>query len=94
MNGNDGTSFDWKINDSTCEFERFYKSTKMGAIKVYVCVRHDRYMIEGYVYKTDKTMSGDKIQSTQTWIDGDKFAVWLQRNIDNKNKFNEIVASV
>lgn len=92
MNGNDGTSFDWKVNDSTCEFSKFYKSTKMGAIKAYVIYRDNQYYIQGYVYKTDKTFSGEKFDSEKTWIDGDLFAGWLQRNLDNKNKYDEIIS--
>ncbi len=34
MNGNDGTDFDWFVNDRLCEFMCFYDENKQGAIKV------------------------------------------------------------
>lgn len=36
MNGNDGTGFDFGMNDRTCEFMSFYKSSNYGFFKVYV----------------------------------------------------------
>ena len=34
MNGNDGTEFDYYVNDRLCEFMCFYDKNKMGAIKI------------------------------------------------------------
>lgn len=34
MNGNDGTDFDWVMNDHVCEFMVFYKASEQGALKV------------------------------------------------------------
>lgn len=34
MNGNDGTDFDWQVNNHTCEFMTFYKDCEMGALKI------------------------------------------------------------
>lgn len=50
MNGNDGTDFDWNVNDHLCEFMMFYKSTEYGFIKVYV---NANGIINGYLYKDD-----------------------------------------
>lgn len=36
QNGNDGTGFDYAVNGHACEFFVWWKSNKMGAIKVYV----------------------------------------------------------
>lgn len=36
MNANDGTGFDFSMNDRTCEFMSFYKSSNYGFFKVYV----------------------------------------------------------
>lgn len=47
MNGNDGTDFDWKVNDHLCEFMMFYKETERGFIKVYV---NRNGNIHGYIY--------------------------------------------
>lgn len=34
MNGNDGTDFDWQVNDRVCEFYVFYKESEMGALRI------------------------------------------------------------
>lgn len=34
MNGDDGTVFDWGVNDRLCEFMVFYEKTKKGAVKL------------------------------------------------------------
>lgn len=47
MNANDGTGFDFSMNDRTCEFMSFYKSSNYGFFKVYVT--HDG-KITGFVY--------------------------------------------
>jgi hypothetical protein len=47
MNGNDGTDFDFGMNDRTCEFMSFYKSTNYGFFKVFV-TRDGK--ITGYAY--------------------------------------------
>lgn len=39
MNGNDGTDFDYDVNERTCEFMQFYKSNELGLIKVYVTAK-------------------------------------------------------
>lgn len=48
MNGNDGTSFDWRMNVRLCEFYLFYKDSKMGFVKVIV---NKNDTINGYVYR-------------------------------------------
>lgn len=47
MNGNDGTDFDFDMNDRTCEFMSFYKSSDYGFFKVYVTRSG---LIDGYAY--------------------------------------------
>lgn len=46
MNGNDGTDFDWKCNERTCEFMVFHEN-EMGYIKLDVNTNND---INVYVY--------------------------------------------
>lgn len=36
MNGDDGTIFDWQMNERLCEFMMFYNQSGMGAIKINV----------------------------------------------------------
>lgn len=49
MNGNDGTFFDWTVNDRCCEFFVFYRSTELGFIKLFVNSNayHDRLCVSG-----------------------------------------------
>ena len=51
-------------------------------------------MIDGYVFKTDKTYSGEHIKAMDTEINGDSFALWLQRNADNKTKYDVELAEI
>ena len=36
MNGNDGTDFDWQMNERLCEFYVFFDESEMGAVKILV----------------------------------------------------------
>lgn len=56
MNGNDGTDFDWVMNDRTCEFFVFYDTeANMGYVKAYVTRDGN---IEGYVWDTERRTGG------------------------------------
>lgn len=54
MNGNDGTCFDFEMNDRTCEFMSFYKSSNYGFFKIFVS--RDG-LIDGYAYLEKKVMA-------------------------------------
>lgn len=47
MNGNDGTSFDWNVNERLCEFYIFHKN-EMGFIKSFI---NKNNTIEMYIYE-------------------------------------------
>lgn len=47
MNGNDGTGFDFSMNDRTCELMSFYKSSNYGFFKIFVTRSG---LIDGYAY--------------------------------------------
>lgn len=52
MNGNDGTDFDWNVNDRLCEFYVFHKN-EMSFIKAFV---NSDNTIDMYIYETDDAM--------------------------------------
>ena len=59
-NGNDGTRFDWVVNNRTCEFFVFYDTGEdaLGYIKAYVT----RFgTIEGYVWNTERYEDGEML---------------------------------
>lgn len=50
QNGNDGTRFDWNVNDMLCEFMLFYKKSEMGYVKL-VCSKNGTFTT--YTYDED-----------------------------------------
>lgn len=83
MNGNDGTDFDWSVNERCCEFY-IYHSNEIGFIKLCVNVG-DTYT--AYVYpngemKAVETFKGDLDEgdslylATVLWIQADRKLIW------------------
>ena len=68
MNGNDGTEFDWNMNNRLCEFLVFHKN-EMGFIKAFVNMDNsiDMYIFEDGgmkpTYKFTEEMEGLKSSS-------------------------------
>lgn len=86
MNGNDGTSFDFAMNDRTCEFMSFYKSSNYGFFKVYVTrdgkITGFAYLEEGYgeaIHLEPKNV-GEK--------EAKEFASALQKYVDDLKKWD------
>ena len=46
-NGADGTEFDWQMNERLCEFMSYWRSSKMGFIKIFI---NNDGSAEYYVY--------------------------------------------
>lgn len=63
-NGNDGTNFDWDMNDRTCEFFLFYKSNEMGFVKAFV---NRSGVMTGYIYDEDYCY-GDEVLKHQARV--------------------------
>lgn len=86
MNGNDGTNFDFDMNDRTCEFMSFYKSSNYGFFKVYVTRSG---LIDGYDYLEEG--HGEAIRLEPKHV-GEKetkeFARALQLYADNLKKWD------
>lgn len=86
MNGNDGTDFDFGMNDRTCEFMSFYKSTDYGFFKVFV-TRDGK--ITGYAYLEEG--QGEAIHLEPKHVgekEAKEFARALQLYADNLKKWD------
>lgn len=86
MNGNDGTGFDFSMNDRTCEFMSFYKSTEYGFFKIFVTRSG---LIDGYAYLEDG--HGEAIRLEPKHVGGKEakeFARALQLYADNLKKWD------
>lgn len=86
MNGNDGTSFDFDMNDRTCEFMSFYKSSNYGFFKVYVT---SSGLIDGYAYLEEG--HGEAIRLKPKHVgeeEAKEFARALQLYADNLKKWD------
>lgn len=91
MNGNDGTEFDWSVNNRCCEFCLFYKETKMGFIKVYV---NKDDTISGYAYDKENGKA-IKIKHTKL-IKGEAYylASVLKKEADDKNIYDKDISKI
>lgn len=86
MNGNDGTNFDFDINDRTCEFMSFYKSSNYGFFKVYVTRRG---VIDGYAYLEEGHGEAIRLEPKHVGAEEAKeFARALQLSADNLKKWD------
>ena len=86
MNGNDGTDFDFEMNDRTCEFMSFYKSTEYGFFKIFVTRSG---LIDGYVYLEEG--HGEAIRLEPKHVgekEAKEFARALQLCADNLKKWD------
>lgn len=86
MNGNDGTGFDFDMNDRTCEFISFYKSSNYGFFKVYVTRSG---LIDGYAYLEEGHGEAIRLEPTHVGAEEAKeFARALQLYADNLKKWD------
>lgn len=86
MNGNDGTKFDFDMNDRTCEFMSFYKSSNYGFFKVYVTRSG---VIDGYAYLEEGHGEAIRLEPKHVGAEEAKeFARALQLSADNLKKWD------
>lgn len=86
MNGNDGTNFDFDMNDRTCEFMSFYKSSNYGFFKVYVTRSG---LIDGYAYLEEGHGEAIRLEPKHVGAEEAKeFARALQMYADNLKKWD------
>ena len=88
MNGNDGTSFDFAVNNRLCEFMLFYKSTSLGFIKIFIST-DDLYLEEGHgtpikFQKVPLSQGGALLLATLMNLQADKKGLY-DRSIDKIN---------
>lgn len=86
MNGNDGTGFDFSMNDRTCELMSFYKSSNYGFFKIFVTRSG---LIDGYAYLEEE--HGEAIHLEPKNVgekEAKEFARVLQLYADNLKKWD------
>lgn len=92
MNGNDGTAFDWEMNDRVCEFLRFYKSTELGHIKVSLCRNGE---LSGYTYDEEGRGRPSLLPSKNIGSEkAEKIYNWLLNNADDKGLFDRPLSEI
>ena len=92
MNGNDGTEFDWNVNDRCCEFYLFYKETEMGFIKVLV---NKDDTISRYVYDDKGYGEAIKLEYTNLLNGESKYLVsLLKKEADNKGIWDNDIRKI
>ena len=92
MNGNEGTRFDWEWNEHVCEFFRFYKSTELGHIKVFLYRSGE---LTGYSY--DEEGRGRPSLLPSIYIGSEKAEEiynWLLKNADYKSLYDRPVSEI
>lgn len=91
MNGNDGTDFDWNVNDHLCEFMVFGKN-EVGFIKVYV---NKNDTICGWIYE-DFGMRPTHTLETMKLNEGDakKLALQMYQIADKKGIWDSTLAAM
>ena len=91
MNGNDGTDFDWGVNDHLCEFMVFGKN-EMGFIKVLV-EKND--VIRGWIYE-DFGMRPTHTLETAKLDEGEarKFACQMFQIADRKQLWDRPITEL
>lgn len=86
MNGNDGTNFDFDMNDRTCEFMSFYKNSNYGFFKVYVTRSG---LIDGYAYLEEGHGEAIRLEPKHVGAEEAKeFARALQKYADDLKKWD------
>lgn len=85
MNGNDGTEFDYCVNDRTCEFYVFWKNGN-GAIKLFL--KTDKAVV--YVYPEENPFGGDyKKYEFVSPISIYELCCYLQGTFDDKDIYDK-----
>lgn len=83
MNGNDGTDFDWSVNDRLCEFMIFHQDER-GFIKVFVGKNN---AADVYIYETGDVSPTQKYQKKLN-VPAEEFASLMYEITDAKGLFD------
>lgn len=91
MNGNDGTDFDWDVNDRLCEFYVFHKN-EYGFIKVLVSKNGE---MSAYVYLDNGFASAIEVEPRYLCADDvEDLCKVLYRNADCKSIWDEPIDNI
>lgn len=89
MNGDDGTIFDWGLNERLCEFMVFYDDkTNLGAVKTLV---YSNGKIITYLYKNKTNSPFKEIEDSITEIEAFELAVLLYERADKLEIFDKAI---
>lgn len=91
MNANDGTEFDWEVNDRLCEFYLFYKENEYGFLKVLV---NSDNTIDGYVYLEKGFGKPIKIEEEELFYSAENLYYQMYDNADCENKYDEKLENI
>lgn len=90
MNGNDGTDFDWNINNRCCEFY-MYHSNEIGFIKLFVN-KGDTYT--AYIYPNGEMRATETIRGDLNEGDSLYLAALLYRKADREYIYDAIIDEI
>ena len=90
MNGDNGTDFDWNINDHTSEFYMYHEN-KVGFIKLYVN-RGDTYT--AYVYPNGEMRAVATIKGDLDEGDSSYLATLLYYKADREHIYDAIIDEI
>lgn len=90
MNGNDGTDFDWDVNDRCCELYMYHKN-EIGFIKLYVN-KGDTYT--AYVYPNGEMSATETIRGDLKEGDSLYLAALLYRKADREYIYDAIIDEI
>ncbi len=89
MNGDDGTIFDWGLNERLCEFMMFYNDeTNLGAVKTLVC--SDGKIIT-YLYKNKMNSPFKEVEDSITEAEAFELAVLFYEKADKLDIFDKAI---
>ena len=91
MNGDDGTLFDWNMNNRLCEFMVFYDDSKMGALKINISSDGTIYI---YLFKDNAKSSFKEYKKSITKEESLELAVLMYNIADKNNIFDKSITDM
>lgn len=89
-NKNNGTNFDWQVNDRLCEFMVYHKESGMGFIKI--CVKRDNTMWI-YVYPDGEMKPTEEIHK-DCGFSAEHLKNIMLKEADRKNKWDKTLHEI
>lgn len=88
MNGDDGTVFDWGMNERLCEFMSFYDDSGMGAIKINV-MSNGTIWVYSFKNRAKSAFKTEKFEMNKS--KSLELAVLMEKIADQKGLFDKAV---